>query len=110
DLGPYVKGEAERRGSDWLDRPMTIGSIRALLRPGQFEFRDLVIQGLEPGDRPFLVAKSVVVSLPWWTIFNRELIVESVEMSDWRMYIESFPGGRHNFPRVQGPPRPPRPP
>ena len=34
DLGPYVKGEAERRGSDWLDRPMTIGSIRALLRRG----------------------------------------------------------------------------
>lgn len=110
DLGPYVKGEAERRGSAWLDRPMTIGSIRALLRPGQFEFRDLVIQGHEPDDRPFLVAKSVVVSLPWWTIFNRELIIESVEMTGWQMYIESFPGGRHNFPRVQGPPRPPRPP
>ena len=110
DLGPYVKGEAERRGAAWLDRPMTIGSIRALLRPGQFEFRDLVIQGLEPGDRPFLVAKSVVVSLPWWTIFNRELIVESVEMTGWTMYIESFPGGRHNFPRVKGPDRPPRPP
>lgn len=107
DLGPYVKGEAERRGSAWLDRPMTIGRVRALLRPGVFEFDDVIIQGLGPADRPFLHAKKIRVSLPWWTIFNRELIIESVEMTGWTMYIESFPGGRHNFPRVTGPPRDP---
>ena len=29
-------------------------------------------------------------------------------MSDWVMVVESFPGGKHNWPRVSGPPRPPR--
>ena len=107
DLGPYVKGEAERRGSAWLDRRMTIGRVSARLRPGVFVFENLVIEGLRPSDRPFLVAKRVTVSLPWWTIFNRDLIVETVEMDGWQMTIESFPGGRHSFPRVMGPPRDP---
>src|SRR5262249_20352314 len=70
---------------------------------GAFEVRDLVIDGLNPGDRPFLTAKKITVYLPWWTIFTHELIVDTVEMSDWDMRVEQFPGGRHNFPRVAGP-------
>ena len=108
DLGPYVKGRAEREGSKWLDRPMHIGSVKALMWPGRYEFTDLVIEGLTPKDRPFLHAKSIVVQLPWWTAFKRHLIIESVEMTDWEMVIENFPNGKHNFPRVMGPPRPPR--
>ena len=70
DLGPFVREEAEKRGSAWLDRPMTIGRVSARLTPGVFEFEDLVIQGLTPDDRPFLKADKITVSLPWWTIFN----------------------------------------
>src|SRR5262249_34398074 len=43
----------------------------------------------------------------WWTIFTHELVVDTVVMSDWDMLVEQFPG-KHNFPRVQGPKRPPR--
>jgi hypothetical protein len=109
DIGQFrgLKDRAEREGSKWLDRPMTIGRIRALVRPGSFEFDDVVIQGLSPTDRPFMRIRKITVSIPWWTIFNRELIIESVALSDWEMYVESFPGGRHNFPRVMGPPRDP---
>lgn len=107
DLGPFVRKEAEKRGSAWLDRPMTIGRVSARLTPGVFEFEDLVIQGLTPDARPFLKADKITVSLPWWTIFKRELIVEAIELTDWEMVLESFPGGRHNFPRVTGPPRDP---
>lgn len=107
DLGPFVRAEAERQGSRYLDRRMTIGKIKAKVTPGVFEFDDVVIEGLEPGDRPFLRARRITVSLPWWTIFSRRLIIESVEMTDWEMVIETFPGGRHNFPRVKGPPRDP---
>ena len=107
DIGPYVKARAEAEGTKWLDRKMTIGSIRAKVTPGDFVFEDVVIAGLTPADRPFLRAKRITVSLPWWTIFNKQLIVESVEMTDWEMVIESFPGGRHNFPRVKGPPQDP---
>jgi hypothetical protein len=107
DLGPYVKAEAEKRATAYLDRKMTFGRVSAKVTPGVFVFDDLVIEGLNPGDRPFLRAKQLTVSLPWWTIVNKELIVESVEMTDWEMVIESFPGGRHSFPRVTGPPRDP---
>ncbi|MEO6214237.1 MAG: translocation/assembly module TamB domain-containing protein [Vicinamibacterales bacterium] len=108
DVGPQLRARAEQRGSSWLARPMHIGSVKALLRPGAFEFRDVVIEGLTPTDRPFLVAKRMTVSIPWWTAFSRRLVIESVEMTDWHMVVESFPQGRHNFPRVKGPPRPPR--
>jgi len=107
DLGPQLRKSAEQGGSKWLDRPMHIGTVRALFRPGEFEFRDVVIEGLKPTDRPFLVAKSIKVSVPWWTAISRHLEVDSVEMTDWTMVIETFPG-RTSFPRVKGPPRPPR--
>jgi hypothetical protein len=108
DVGPQLRKQAELRGSKWLDRPMHIGTVRALLRPGEFEFRNVIIEGLTPTDRPFLVARTMKVSIPWWTAFSRHLDIDSVEMTDWHMVIESFPEGRHNFPRVKGPPRPPR--
>ena len=107
DLGPLVRARAEREATKWLDRPMHIGKVRALMWPGRFEFTDLVIEGLTPQERPFLHAKSIVVQLPWWTAFKRHLIIESVEMTDWEMVVETLPGGKHNFPRVKGPPRPP---
>ncbi|MBA3295878.1 MAG: hypothetical protein H0U19_03005, partial [Acidobacteria bacterium] len=108
DLGPELRVRAEKEGSKWLDRPMHIGSVKALLRPGEFELRDVVIEGLTPAERPFLTAKKISVSLPWWTAFSRRLVIESIEMTDWHMVIENFPKGRHNFPRVKGPPKPPR--
>ncbi len=108
DMGPYVKEEAEKRATAYLDRRMTIGRISAKLTPGDFELHDVVIQGLRPEDRPFLKAKTLTVSLPWWTIANKELIIEAIDMTDWEMVIESFPGGRHSFPRVKGPPRDPK--
>ena len=79
---------------------MHIGRVVAKLRPGQFEFQNVVIEGLTPKDRPFLKANKITVSLPWWTAFNRKLIVESIDMTDWEMWIETFPGNRHNVPKL----------
>ena len=58
-----------------------------------------MIEGLTPQDRPFLTAKKITVEVPWWTVFSRKLIIESVAMTDWNMVIETFPNGRHNFPK-----------
>jgi hypothetical protein len=100
DVGPALKSEAENRASKYLERPMHIGRVVAKLRPGEFEFHDVVIEGLTPQAAPFLKAKKMTVALPWWTAFSRKLIVESIDMRDWEMAIESFPGGRHNVPRL----------
>ena len=42
------------------------------------------------------------MNLPWWTFFTHELIVENVDMTDWEMLVEQFPG-KHNFPTLGGP-------
>jgi hypothetical protein len=104
DLGPDLKKRAEDAGSKYLDRPMRMGRLGIKLGTGRFVIEDLVIEGLKPTDRPFLKAKRIELNVPWWTAFSHELIVENVDMSDWEMLVEQFPG-KHSFPRVQGPPR-----
>jgi hypothetical protein len=105
DLGPSLVARAEKEGSKYLERPMHIGRLSAKITPGVFVVEDLVIEGLRPTDRAFLKAKKIQVVVPWWTVFTRKLIIESVEMTDWQMVVESWPGspaypnGQHNFPR-----------
>src|SRR6266542_3902210 len=105
DLGPSLRVRAESAGSKFIQRPIHIGRLSAKLTPGVFVVEDLVIEGLQPTDRPFLKARKIEVVLPWWTIFSRKLIIESIEMTDWDMVVETwpsspgFPKGRHNFPK-----------
>jgi hypothetical protein len=107
DLGPSLKGRAEREGSGWIDRPMHIGRLAIHLGRGRFLIEDLRIEGLTPESRPWLVAKRIEVSLTWRALFHREVLLDAIEMTDWRMVVETFPDGRHNWPRLNGPPRPP---
>ncbi len=99
DLGPRLRGLAEVQGSRFIERPMHIGRLSARLTPGVFVIEDLVIEGLTPRDRPFLTARKITVEVPWWTVFSKKLIVNSVAMTDWDMVVESYPNGRHTFPK-----------
>ena len=99
DLGPSVRGRAERAAADYLKRPVRIGKISARVIPGRYVVQDLTIEGLSPTDRPFLVAREIEVSMPFWTLFNRRVVFNAIHMTDWKMVVESFPNGRHNFPR-----------
>jgi TamB, inner membrane protein subunit of TAM complex len=105
DLGPSLKAHAEREATVRIKRPMHIGKLSVRLLSGRFVLDDVVIEGLTPKSRPFLVARRVEVALPWWTAFRRELLLESIAMTDWKMYIETFPDGRHNFPKFPTPKR-----
>jgi hypothetical protein len=104
DLGPAAKKKAEEAGSKYLERPMHIGKLGIHLGTGAFQVDDLMIEGLKPTDRPFLKAKRIFVYMPWWTVFTHELIIDHVDMSDWDMLVEQFPG-KHNFPRVTPKPK-----
>ncbi|HYE88933.1 MAG TPA: translocation/assembly module TamB domain-containing protein, partial [Vicinamibacterales bacterium] len=108
DLGPAVKALAEREGSKWLQREMTIGRLGIHLGSGKFVVENLRIGGMFPHEPPWLEAKRLDVSLAWSALLHREVLLESIEMADWRMVVESFPDGRQTFPRLTGPPRPPR--
>jgi hypothetical protein len=100
DLGPSVRAIAEREGTKFMERPMHIGRLSAKLTPGEFVVEDLVIEGLTPKDPPFLRAKRIDVKFPWWSVFSKKIIVESVRMTGWEMTVETWPGGRHNFPKL----------
>jgi hypothetical protein len=106
DLGrfPQLKTWAEQGASNYLGRPMRIGRLSALVTPGLFALDDVVIEGRRPGDLPFFTAGRIYVYVPWWTLFERQLIVE-VGLTDWRMVVETWRDG-HNVPRLT--PRGPR--
>ncbi len=100
DLGrlfPRLRALAEQGASGYLDREVTIGRIGAYLAPGRFLVEDLKIGGLNPGDRPFLTADRIAVSISWLSLLNREVLVDA-EMTDWQMLAESFPDGTQSFP------------
>jgi len=108
DLGPALRARAERAGTNWFERKLTIGRLGVHLARGRFVIEDLQIDGMLPGEPPWLVAKRIDVSLTWRALFGRELLLDSIEMTDWRMVVESFPDGRQTIPRLNGPPRAPR--
>jgi len=108
DVGPLVKARLEFEGGKWLERKMTIGRLDLRIGSGKFVLEDLRISGMYPNEPDWLDAKRIELSLTWSALFNREVLFDSIEMTDWRMIVESFPDGRQTFPRLTGPPRPPR--
>ena len=97
DLGPTLRARAEEFASSRLDREVTIGRIGAYVVPGRFLVENLVIGGLDPGDRPFLTAGQISVSIAWLALLHGEVLVDA-EMTDWQMLAESFPDGSQSFP------------
>lgn len=108
DLGPALRQIAEREGSKYIERPMHIGRLSVRVFTGRFVVDGLVIEGLTPTDRPFLRAKSINVSLSWPALAHREVLLDSIDMTDWDMLVETFPTGRHNFPKLTHPSSGPR--
>ncbi len=99
DLGPSLRGLAARRGAAYLKRQFTIGKLSIRLLTGTFIVEDLRIGGLDERDRPFLTARTIEVSMSFSALLHREVLVNSVVMSDWAMLVESWPNGRHSFPK-----------
>ena len=103
DLGPVVRARAAAAASAQLEREVEIGRLGTYILPGRFLIEDVVISGLEPGDRPFFHADRIVISISWFALLRGEILVDEVDMHGWRMLVESFPDGRHSFPDFDGP-------
>ena len=99
DLGPGLRALAEREGSKRVGRSMHIGRLGVRLLSGKFVLEDFAIDGLNAGDRPFITAKRIDISLAWEAMFHREVLVDSIEMTDWHMVIEQWAGSVHSFPK-----------
>ena len=101
--GQSLRTLAEREGSKYLERPLRIGSIQAKLSPGVFVLTDVVIEGLQPDDRPFFQARRIRVHVPWWTMFRNRIELE-IDIAGWDMVVERW-DGRHNLPKLTPGPR-----
>lgn len=99
DLGPALRARAEAAASEYMGRPMHIGRLSAHLWRGRFVIEDVVIEGLTPDSRPFLVADRIAVSMPWTSLVDQRVVFDAIEMTDWQMYVETFLDGSHTFPR-----------
>jgi hypothetical protein len=99
DLGPVLKSQAERGASYYLKgRPVHIGRLRVHLVTGKYVLEDFVVEGLTPRAHPWLTAKRISISMPWSTLFNRRVVLDTIEMTDWEMYVELGKDGRTSFP------------
>ena len=108
DLGPLLRRRAESEASVFIDRPVHIGRLGLNLGRGRLVLEDVMVEGLTPRHDPWLVAQRVEISLTWGALLYREVLIDSAEMTDWRLIVESYPNALHNWPRLNGPPRPPR--
>jgi len=99
DLGPSLRARAEQAMSTQFTRPVHIGRLGTFLLPGQFVIEDMVIEGLEPGAPPFFTGERIFVSMSWPALLRGEILIDSVDMRNWRMRVQQFGDGRHNFPR-----------
>jgi len=100
DLGPSLRAQAEKQGSNLLKRTIHIGRLGVHLLRGEFVVEDFVIEGFTPQSRPFLTAKRIGISMPWSTLIDRRVVFDAVQMRDWHMYVELSPDGRDNFPKL----------
>jgi len=101
EVGPLLRKRAESAATSAMRRPMHIGALSVRAFDGRFVIHDLVIEGLTPRDAPFFTAREIIVSAPLWSLLRRELVIESVEISDWRAAVETWPGDRNNLPRLK---------
>ena len=58
-LGPSVRGIAERQGSKYIERPLHIGRIRALVGRGEFDITQIFSAGVGQGHGPRLPERFV---------------------------------------------------
>ncbi len=101
DLGPAARVYAEAAGSSFLKRPLHIEQIAIHLGGGRFVLRGVRIDGLRPGDGPFLTARQITVAVPWWSVVvSRHVLIDAIEMTGWRVKVEQFQDGRHNVPNL----------
>ena len=98
DLGSFAREQVEQAASAQIDRPIHIGRLSTYLLPGRFLIEDLKIEGLTPDDAPFFTSDRIVISTSWLALLRGEILIDAADMGNWRMLVETFPDGHHNFP------------
>ena len=84
---PRRARRVEARASADAHRP----ACRSICSPASSCSTTSSIEGLTPADRPFLKAGRLAIGHAWSTLIHREVLLDSIEMTDWQMVVETFP-------------------
>jgi hypothetical protein len=101
DVGGLLEAQAERGASAYLKRPVQIGTMRLHVASGRFLMENFSIGGVKEDDRPFFSAGRLSIALDWSTVLTQPstFTIRSVDLTDWQMLVEKWPGGQHSFPK-----------
>jgi len=98
-----LQSQLERRASEALHRPVTIGSLSVNLPRRQIELRDLMIPGLPGSKRPTLSAPRVRLALSFRSLFTSRILLRSLEIEKPQISVQVFPDGSTDLPRLTDP-------
>jgi hypothetical protein len=91
---------AVARTSEFLNRPVSIGSAEYSLLPwADIVLRDVRIPGPNPGDPPLATAEQVHVALPWGELRRHVVELEQIDVVRPRLHLVFNPDGTSNLPR-----------
>jgi autotransporter translocation and assembly factor TamB len=103
-LRARVRTLVEAQLQDLLSRPVRVGTVVVSLAPLSAELRDVVVPGARPGDRPFAVIPRLLIEGDLTGLRKPSLHLRTVQAEGPRVFIERFPDGSDNIPRLR--PRP----
>lgn len=104
-LRERVRTLAEAQLQDLFARPVRVGSVRLSLAPLGAELRDVVIPGAHLRDRDFAVVPRLLVEGDLTGLRRPSLHLRTIEVEGPRVFIERFPDGSDNIPRLRRRPR-----
>jgi len=92
------------RTSDFLHRPVTIGSAEYRLFPwADVVLHDVTIPGPHPGDPPLATADLVHIALPWAELRRRIVRLDEIDVVRPRLHLLFNPDGTSNLPQFGTP-------
>ncbi len=100
-LRARVRTLVEAQLQDLFSRPVRVGAVRVSLTPLAIELRDVVVSGARPGDRDFAVVPRLLVEGELSGMRRPSLHLRTIEAEGPRVFIERFPDGSDNIPRLR---------
>ena len=98
---PALTRLAERRLSESLGQPVTIGRLQLHFFPPELELTDVRIDSPRPGTAPLLEASRVSLRPSAFTLFSSRPVLSRVRLERPRLHIAAFADGTSNLPRTK---------
>ncbi len=95
-----LRTQVERRLSEALERPVTVGALSVNLPRREVELRDVMIPGRPGSKRPTFLAARVRLALSFRSLFTHKILLRRFELDQPRISLQVLPDGSTDLPRM----------